>query len=141
MESRTRAVHFRIQELVPRQTYLEQGEEAWSLIDSRLIEVLEWVRGLVKTPLIVNSWDFGGSFQYRGWRPQDCTVGAAKSRHKRGMAVDFHSTSIPAENIRQLIARHRDRLPYPIRLESKVNWVHLDLDNDGSRGKIIYFNP
>jgi hypothetical protein len=49
------------------------------------------------------------------------------------MAVDFDVTGMKAEEVRKWIKDNQIFLPYPIRLEEDVNWVHLDVRSDGFR--------
>ncbi|UWG05923.1 MAG: Peptidase M15 [Bacteriophage sp.] len=60
------------------------------------------------------------------------------SAHVLGEGCDFTSPDVSAEDIRKLIAENEDKLPYKIRLEKDVNWVHVDC-YDNSDNKISYF--
>ncbi len=44
-----------------------------------------------------------------------------------------------ASEVRIWLKQHEDRLPYPVRLEDGVDWVHLDCRNAGV--KVYIFNP
>ena len=57
----------------------------------------------------------------------------------QGTAVDFDVQGMSAEEVRKWIERNKVLLPYPIRLEEGVNWVHLDMRNDGSKGRVTCF--
>lgn len=103
-------------------------------------------RDIVKKPMIVNNHRVGGNFTQRGMRCNMCQLVRTKHRaylsaHVTGMGLDFHCNGISAEEIRQLINKNSYLLPYPIRLESDVNWVHLDTyDPTNGSYKVSFFN-
>jgi hypothetical protein len=57
----------------------------------------------------------------------------------QGTGIDFDVKGMCAEEVRQWIERNQILLPYAVRLEDAVSWVHLDLRNDGTKGKVIRF--
>ena len=132
--------YFKTQELISRAVYEEKGDRAIDFLNPKILEVLVFIREGLNVPLIVNNWSFGGRFQYRGYREPQCKEGAKKSQHREGNAIDFHSTILSPEAIRNWIKRNADKLPYPIRLEEDVNWVHIDLANKGIT-KVETFKP
>ena len=97
--------------------------------------------------MIINTWSSGGKFSQRGLRCNICDLVKSKtlsnrlylSAHMQGTAVDFDVQGMSAEEVRKWIERNKVLLPYPIRLEEGVNWVHLDMRNDGSKGRVTYF--
>jgi hypothetical protein len=56
-----------------------------------------------------------------------------------GQAVDFDIEGMVAEEVRQWLIARKSFLPYPIRLEEGVSWVHLDIQDTGQ--KIYLFKP
>ena len=78
--------------------------------------------------------------QYGGFRPQSCTIGAAHSAHKEGLAVDMYD---PEGDIDKWCLDHLDRLGHcGIYLENPVNtsgWSHWTIRAPAS-GKRV-FNP
>jgi len=129
--------HFNIKELVSRKTYEEFGTGAWQLFDPKIIEVIDWIRDQLNAPITVNNWSWGGQFENRGYRDENCTVGKAKSAHKQGMALDFDVKGMTAYEVRQWLFHHADELPHSIRCEEGVNWVHVD--TRAIKGKNLYF--
>jgi uncharacterized protein YcbK (DUF882 family) len=61
------------------------------------------------------------------------------SPHILGKAVDFDVEGMKAEEVRKWLILNRDSIPYPIRLENNVSWVHLDVEDNGT--KIYLFKP
>ncbi len=121
--------HFKIYELVDRVTYQLYGDKAWELLHPDLIHSVNGVRDFLQVPVTVNSWYGGGPYQYRGYRNENCPVGAKNSYHKRGMAADFNAKGLTAEEVRQAIKDNQDdpRLIKIMRMEDEVSWVHIDL--------------
>ena len=64
------------------------------------------------------------------------------SAHHLGIGGDLSSPEMTAEEMRQKIEEKQDLLPYPIRIEKDVNWLHIDCYDDiDDNNKITYFNP
>lgn len=129
--------YFKIQEFVDKATYDKWGENAWNFFDDRLLEtILVLRRDILKVPLVINDWSWGGKNSQRGLRTNLSPLVKAKtdagvlylSAHLRGCAVDFVSSKMTAEQMRTLIKANVSKLPYFIRLEvgEKVTWVHVD---------------
>ena len=126
---------------------LKQYSEAqiWSFFDKRILETLAVLRTeIINKPMVINTSD--GSFTQRGLRCNCCDLVRTQtnknnpylSAHVRGSGIDFVVPGTDSEQVRQLIAKNKDLLPYPIRLESGVTWVHVDVDNF-TKDKIQYF--
>lgn len=139
--------YFDLPELVCMEVYNKYGDAAWGFFDPRLLWDLLYIRKGIAKPIFVNSWQIGGSYSQRGLRCNLCDLVAAQTRkrsvylsaHQQGMAVDFTVNGMSAEEARNWIKAHALLLPYPCRLEADVNWVHLDVRNDGAKGNVITF--
>lgn len=137
---------FNIRELVCPDTYNKHKDNSWQFIDNRLLSVLLWLRQGIGKPITINTWHKGGSFSQRGLRCNLCSLVADKTKkgilylsaHQQGMAVDLDVAGMTADQVRKWIDVHQSSLPCPIRLESGVTWVHIDVRNTG-KGKIEYF--
>lgn len=139
---------FQIQELVGPKEYARDGELCWRYLRTELLETLLFVRrDILKVPMTVNTWNSGGRFDERGFRSNVSDIVKEKTKagklyisaHMLGCAVDFDAKGMTAEEARREIAKWEYLLPYPIRLERDVNWVHLDTFDCGT-DKIVYFN-
>lgn len=77
--------------------------------------------------------------EFRGFRWDDCKIGATHSAHRKGEGLDVTIKGYTALRSRNLT---RDRfmkgLPHPIRIEKNVNWFHFDVCNLTNK-KIQYF--
>jgi len=80
----------------------------------------------------------------RGTRCNLCKIVAAEekpyvSAHVLWCAGDFTFSGFTAEEIRSEIKGIEHLLPYPIRLEKNVSWVHLDTSAYCQTGEITEF--
>lgn len=121
--------HFNTEELVSKQVFDVIGDDAIKLFDPKALETLEAIREILNVPLICNNWTSGGTRDDCGYRDLWCTVGATRSAHREGKAFDLVSSKMDAETMRQLIIENQDKLPYNIRMEEDVNWLHIDVRN------------
>lgn len=132
--------HFNTEELVSKQVYDIIGDDAVKLFDPKALETLEVIREILNVPLICNNWANGGTRDDCGYRDKLCTIGASRSAHREGMAYDLISSKMSAQEMRDLIIKNQDKLPYNIRIEDLVTWLHFDLRNT-SNNKIQIFKP
>lgn len=126
---------FSYEDMMQKEKHLQQG---WALFDVKLLETIDVIRDIIGYPLVCNTWYQDGSRRYSGYRTIGCTTGAAKSQHKLGKAVDLICPKMSAEDMRQKIIANQDRLPYPIRIEDGVTWLHIDTKDMDYKGKKIY---
>lgn len=127
--------YLKLQEVLPRDTYyiLEAAgklDTAWRLFDPRILWTADKLRELYGT-MNCNTWIWGGTSQYRGWRPFDCGVGADLSQHKFGRALDLVFPNVSAAEIRADIKA--DKWPVHFNhitcIEDLVGWLHIDCRN------------
>lgn len=143
--------YFKPYELVSYAHYQHLNGDAdaiYKLFTHRIKAIMVYLREAFNTQVIINNWhnyleqlkyrsiaelekELGiDIYEFRGYRWNDCKIGASKSQHKLGNAIDATFKGFTADSVRLLI---RDRfmkdLPYPARLEDKVKWVHIDSNN------------
>jgi hypothetical protein len=83
----------------------------------------------------------------RGLRCNLCTITRQKSNkgivyvspHLTGQGTDYDVENMQAEEVRQWLIQHQAELPFPIRLEKGVSWVHQDCRDAGD--KVTLVNP
>jgi hypothetical protein len=140
----TTCKYFILQELVSEPVFNKYGTQAWQFFDPRLLETIDIVHDIFGRTMIINDWIWGGSFSQRGLRENLSPLVLSKTKsgviylspHCLGKGVDFDIENTPAEETRQGILDNKSKLPYNIRLESNVSWVHLDVFDTGHK---IYF--
>ena len=151
MEKRYIPKYFQLYELLPPELYtydMMVSEEARergfaNYFDERLLITIDVVREIIGLPLICNTWFQDGNRKNCGFRSLQCSVGVAQSQHKLGKAVDLICHKMSTEEMRQKIEANKDKLPYQIRIELGVNWLHIDVKEITAacqkNQKIVYF--
>lgn len=138
---------FKLKEVVCPHVLKKYSEaQAWSFLDPRALEVLYVLRfEILGVPLTINTSD--NRLTQRGLRCNCCDLVRTQtnknnpylSAHILGKGFDFDAKGMTAEEVRKKIIQLKEKLPYPIRLERGVTWVHFDLCNY-SNEKIQEFN-
>ena len=128
--------NFYLEEFIDPETYKQYQEKSIWFIDGRLIEIVQKLRDRLGVVLYVNTWHHeGGSFSHSGFRPPSCQVGASKSQHKFGRAVDIKTgdfSSNGADIIRDEIKSnwHTYNSMGLTTIEDAIfapTWCHLDI--------------
>ena len=134
-----RCEYFDIEELVDKATFTKWGEQAWMFFRPEALASLDQIRKFYNRPVTVNNWKWGGSFQYRGFRPRSVMVGAEYGQHRFGNAFDLDVNGVLAETVRRDIIANKDEIFTHITcLEAKVSWVHFDCRNVPNRIMLVY---
>lgn len=139
--------HFILAELVCKHVYYKYGQTAWQFLDPRLLITLDWIREKLERKITVNNWIWGGDFTQRGLRCNLCALVKSKtekgkiylSPHPLGQGADFDVEGMTAGEVRAWLIENQEELPYPIRIESMVSWIHLDVRDTGNQ--IYVFAP
>jgi len=119
---------FDLEELIPKDEFNFLGEEGWLLLDERIVITNQALRDKFG-PITINNWHKGGDRSLSGYRPINCDIGAKRSYHKRGQAVDqvYHNES--AAYVRDYIRNNQAEFPYITFMEDypAMSWVHIDV--------------
>jgi len=135
---------FKIQELVCPHVFAKYGEISWMFLSTLYLHTLLVLRTkILKVPLVCNTT----TLTQRGLRCNLCDIVKEKtdddilylSAHHLGIGGDLSSPEMTAEEMRRKIEENSDLLPYPVRIEKGVNWLHIDCYDMGSGQKITYF--
>lgn len=136
--------YFEIKELVCDHTYARYGEAAWQFLDTDFLHCLLVIRrDILKRPMWCNHHSKG--IYQKGLRCNLCQLVKEKkvayiSAHVLGKAGDFSVDGLTADQVRQIIIKNQGLLPYPIRMEDGVTWLHFDVrPNDYSTAKVSLF--
>lgn len=138
--------YFKITELVCTHTYNRYGNGSWRFLDTEALYTLLVLReDILKVPLICNS--YSKNLTQRGLRCNLCELNKEKtnkgtialSAHSTGKGWDLTSPDMTAEDMRKEIKAKSYLLPYPIRIEKDVDWLHIDNYDAGNSQKITYF--
>lgn len=138
--------YFKIQELVCPHVYAKYGERSWMFLSTVILYTLLVLRTqILKVPLVCNT----KVLTQRGLRCNLCEIVKDKttddvlylSAHSLGIGLDLSSPDMTAEEMRKRISQNSHLLPYPVRIEKGVNWLHIDCYDTGTPNKITFFNP
>lgn len=136
--------YFKIKELVCPHTFSEWGDKSWIFLATVYLHTLLVLRTkILKVPLVCNTT----TLTQRGLRCNLCDIVKEKtdddilylSAHHLGIGGDLSSPEMTAEEMRRKIEENSDLLPYPVRIEKGVNWLHIDCYDMGGGQKITYF--
>ncbi len=133
--------YFKPYEFVSEKMYKIYSDNSLLFISDEMKETMDDLREFFDVPIYINNWQFGGSFQNRGYRDPFTSVGAKLSQHKFGRAIDFHSPIIASSTIRKQILENQNLFPHIHRMERDVSWVHIDSHPDYKDKRIYLFNP
>ena len=141
--------YFNIRELVCREVYKAFGNKSWQFFDTMLLHTLLVLRtGIHKNGMLINNWQTGGPLSQRGLRCNICQICRDKTKegsiymsaHANGAAFDYDVIGQTAEQSRNQVKANESLLPYRVRLEKNVSWVHIDVyDDPDSTAKITEF--
>lgn len=121
--------YFQISELVCPHTHSEWGERSWQFLDTAYLHNLLVIRrDILQAPMVCNH----GNQRQRGLRCNRCELVSQKgsvylSSHVLGKAGDFTVQDMTAQEARSLIRNNAHLLPYPLRMEGGVSWLHFDV--------------
>ena len=133
--------YFNISELVCPHILQRFGDTAWMFLSTQILHTLLVLRTeIINKPLIINQ----GSATQRGKRCNICPMvkqktTAYESAHCNGNGFDITVVGMDAEDARKVIIQNEDKLPYPIRLEKDVSWLHIDCYDQCNNKKINIF--
>lgn len=134
--------YFDVSELVCDHTLTKWGEKSWQFLDTAFLHNLLIIRrDILQLPMICNHQ---GANQ-RGLRCNLCELVKDKpsvylSSHVLGKAGDFTVQGITAQEARSRIRNNAHLLPYPLRMEGGVSWLHIDvLPQYGITSKVYEF--
>ena len=120
--------YFKVKELVCPHTYQKYGESSWQYLSTCYLETLLVIREqILAAPMYCNT----SNLNQRGLRCNLCPIVSNKqslylSAHILGKAGDFTVRGLTAEEARNKIIQNAYLLPYPIRMEKNVTWLHID---------------
>ena len=128
--------NFRLEEFIDPDTFKKYGEQSIWFIDVRIVTLAQFIRERIGKPCTVNNWHSGGSYQYSGFRPPTCSIGAKLSQHRFGRGIDLKVKGMTADELRQDIENN-----YSIYRKAGLTtiedgayaptWCHIDIRETG----------
>lgn len=132
--------YFSILELVPESVFNELSEDkSWNLFSNEALYMLLSIRESWDKPLLINSKTRG--YQYSGYRPIDCSIGAKYSAHRLGLAFDIKDLRGDTEGLYNHVLKKGDLLgvreiedrAYTIDGKN-TPWMHCSVRNHYGKG-------
>lgn len=124
--------NFNLKEFIDPYTYGKFGDSSIWFIDNRIITLAQFIRERLNKPCTINNWSNGGQYQYSGFRPPQCTVGAKLSQHRFGRGIDIKVNGLTPDELREDIITNFD-VYKKIGLttiedgEFAPTWCHIDI--------------
>jgi hypothetical protein len=137
--------YFSVQDLVCDHCYAKFGELSWQFLSTEILHTLLILRrDIFKVPMFVN---YDGKHQ-RGLRCNICPLVKEKtyngqiylSAHVNGNGLDIDIRGYTAQQARDKIKSVSFLLPYKVRLEKGVNWLHIDVYDNDTVGQVSEFS-
>ena len=126
-----RPKYFQLHEVVHAQAIVDRGEQAWQLMDERILRGADWLRELFGA-ITINGKFNGGGFTESGLRDPFTEIGSKYSQHKFGRALDlkFHKVTV-AEVYDYIIRNPSEARANGITCiedirDTKGKWLHVD---------------
>lgn len=137
--------HFILQEFVTPEIFSKYSQSCTWFLDPKMIEVADFLRDFLKSPMTINNWDSGGTLSLRGFRPPDTSLGAVLSQHKFGRAFDSNCNDRTPQEVYQLILQNETLflnagLTTLEDIESTPTWLHCDVRYTGLN-RILIVKP
>jgi len=142
---------FTAEEFIPKELYLDYGPRAMRFIDSRLLDIMDYIREEAGHPITINNWHLGGSFNESGLRIPGHSNYKRSSCHSFGRAVDFRSDKISVDELKKIIletdCEELKTMGLTAIEKNTPSWVHISVSNfknwQGleSQNGIILLNP
>ena len=142
--------YFKTHELVCPHVLQRWGEQSWRFLSTEFLHTLLIIRrDILKVAMTCNNYHARGSFSQRGLRCNLCQIVSDYSKqgklttmpHVLGEGGDFSIFGMTAAEARKCISENARLLPYPIRMEDGVTWLHWDVLDCMNGQKITLFKP
>lgn len=123
---------FDVREWVDERTWRLLGANSAYLVDPKIIRVADLLRTLAGSPIVVNSWSWGGKYVASGFRAVWEQTGGVLSQHRCGRAGDFKSNSLSPTRLYRIITANKDEfiaagLSTVENLDFTPGWLHCDV--------------
>lgn len=133
---------FQVRELVCSHVFSKWGERSWQFLSTDYLHNLLVIRrDILQMPMVCNH----DGAEQRGLRCNMCKMVKEKkaaylSSHILGRAGDFSVQGLTAQEARSRIRTMQNLLPYPLRMEGGISWLHIDtLPQFGITEKVYEF--
>lgn len=140
-----KTINFVLEELVHPNIFTAYGNRAWTFLQVPILRVIDELRIVLNSPIIINNWHWNGNYVDSGLREVCSSTGAPYSIHKFGGAMDLKFPRLTPQMVYRLILEDENKW-YSLGLRRMENiihtptWLHLDCANTHIENKIHIFN-
>jgi hypothetical protein len=126
-----RPKHFQLHEVVYPGAIQARGEQAWQLMDDRILRGADWLREKFG-PCVINGKFNGKAFTESGLRDPFTATGTKFSQHKFGRALDLKFLKVSVKEVYDYIlanqpeARENGITTVESILDTSGKWLHID---------------
>jgi hypothetical protein len=125
-----RPKYFQLHEVVYPGAIQARGEQAWQLMDERILRGADWLREKFG-PCVINGKFGGKGFTESGLRDPFTTVGAKWSQHKFGRALDLKFSKVNVKEVYDYIIRNpgearENGITTVENINATPTWLHVD---------------
>jgi hypothetical protein len=125
-----RPKYFALNELVPPDVIASRGDQAWQLMDERILRGADWLREKFG-PCVINGKFNGKGFTESGLRSPFTTTGAKWSQHKFGRAVDMKFLKVNVKEVYDYILANQPEarangITTVENIAHSPSWLHCD---------------
>ncbi len=123
--------YFYTKEFIDPDTYKQYGEMSIQFIDKRIVQGADLIREHFGKPVTINNYHVGGTRVFSGLRPFDCKIGAKRSQHKYGRAIDFLVQGVTPQEVYAEILKNWDEKFSKVfttleNIKFTESWCHAD---------------
>lgn len=138
--------NLRIEEFVSRHIFTAMRANSIRLLDQTILDIAQGVRNWYDAPIVINNWHNAGTFQNRGFRAANSTVGATYSQHKFGRAIDINVRGItPQRMYKDIMDDKKYFMDIGVTCIEDIahtpTWIHLDCRITNLLNDILIVKP
>jgi hypothetical protein len=138
--------YFSIEELVPESIFLERGQASIELLDARALPMLNSVRIVLGSPMVINNWVWGGVYRQSGLRTReffgsDAAYIKSLSQHKYGRGFDNKLSALTVREAAILIIKNHKYCPIVSFIEIDRPWLHTDCRINRNGEPLVLWSP
>lgn len=143
-----RPKYFQLNEVVPAEVIAERGEQAWALMDERVLRGADWLRELFGACVINGKYN-GRTFIESGLRHPLTATGARYSQHKFGRALDLKFIKVNVRDVYAYILNNQPEarengITCVENIAHTPTWLHIDcrlLPENYPENGVLVVNP
>ena len=122
--------NFLLKEYMPYKLYKKDGDKCIRYLDPKIVDIAQAVRELFDQSIVINGRFRGKTYKNSGYRNPRTSVGAERSQHKFGRAIDLKFYKLrDYDEARQIIIANfamLSKFGLTAMEDDTRSWLHLD---------------